>query len=390
VNIAAFAEFGVYQTLAALAWIALFLRYDAAIVSARSAEEANEALRLCVGVGAVLLLVFTSLSLAAGGVGIMRMQLAVLLPLSILGRGMLRLTFATATREGDFKGIGRASMVQSVLQPTILVLLVLSPLEDTLCFVFADILGHASGVLYLGWRRRHHFQAAFRDWSLVSLAGAAQRWKSLPLYNLPSSFLALAFVTSPLLIMPMTADASLAGHIALAYRIFDVPTQIITAASTPIFLNRLRPSLERANPVFGRHLMMGLCVILGLAYALMAGLLMLADPLLAGTSLDALADITPYVALFLLFVAVSAPLNDSCGLYPQQRRLVLIQALSLAGSFMAAAFAAWTSPIGALLTLVVISGLRAVSLGELLRHLSSLSRQSFVEQPDLKSASPAP
>ncbi|NIX76790.1 hypothetical protein [Microvirga terricola] len=390
VNIEAFAEFGVYQTLAALAWIALFLRYDAAIVSARTAEEAGEALRLCIGVGAVLLLVFTSLSLAAGGVGVMRMQLALLLPLSILGRGLLRLTFATATREGDFKGIGRASMVQSVLQPTILVLLVLSPLEDALCFVFADILGHASGVIYLGWRRRHHFQAATRDWSLVSLAAAAQRWKSLPLYNLPSSFLALAFVTSPLLIMPMTTGAVMAGHVALAYRIFDVPTQIITAASTPIFLNRLRPSLDRANPVFGRHIMFGLCVVLGLAYASMAGILMLADPLLSGTALDALSEVTPYVALFLLFVAIAAPLNDSCGLYPQQRRLVVIQALALGGSFLAAIFASWTSPVGALLTLAVISGLRALSLGELLRHLSNLSRQSFVESPDLKSASPAP
>lgn len=390
VDIKAFAEFGVYQTLAALAWIALFLRYDAAIVAARSAKEAGEALRLCIGIGAVLLLVFTSLSLAAGGIGVMRMQLAVLLPLSILGRGMLRLTFATATREGDFKGIGRASMVQSVLQPTILVLMVLSPLEDALCFVFADIIGHASGVIYLGWRRRHHFQEATKDWSLVSLAGAAQRWKSLPLYNLPSSFLSLAFVTSPLLIMPMTVDAVMAGHVALAYRIFDVPTQIITAASTPIFLNRLRPSLDRANPVFGRRLMFGLCVVLGLAYASMAGALMLADPLLSGTALEALSEVTPYVSLFLLFVAIAAPLNDSCGLYPQQRRLVLIQVFAIAGSFLAAAFENWTSPSGALLTLAIISGLRALALGELLRHLSSLSRQSFVRSSDLKSASPAP
>ena len=54
VDIETFAEFGVYQTLATLAAIALFLRYDTAIVSARTEAEARDALRFCVCVGLVL------------------------------------------------------------------------------------------------------------------------------------------------------------------------------------------------------------------------------------------------------------------------------------------------------------------------------------------------
>ncbi|MBF9231890.1 hypothetical protein [Microvirga alba] len=390
VDIQAFAEFGVYQTLATLAWIALFLRYDAAIVSARSDEEAGEALRLCIGVGTILWLFFSGSSLIVGGAGLMRMQLAVLLPFSILGRGMLRLTFATATRDGDFKGIGRASMVQSVLQPTALVLLVLSPIDDALGFAIADIVGHVSGVAYLAWRRRKHLQALEAGWSVAALLDAGRRWKSLPLYNLPGSFFALAFVMSPLLIMPMAAPPVLAGHVALAYRMFDVPTQIITAASTPIFLNRLRPSLDRASPIFGRHIMLGLSLLIGVGYALMAGLLMLADPLLTGTALDGLAYVIPYVALFLCFVALAAPLNDSCALYPQQRRLVLIQGMAVLGSCLAAVFVTGTSSGGALLTLALISGLRTLFLGELLRRLSRLSHESFVATAPVRSASPVP
>jgi hypothetical protein len=377
VNIEAFAEFGVYQTLATLAWVALFLRYDAAIVAARTGEEAGEALRLCVSVGSALWLAFMGLSLAIGGLGLMKMQLALLLPFSILARGMLRLTFATATRDGDFKGIGRASMAQSIVQPTILILLVLSPIEDALSFAIADVVGHASGVAYLAWRRRHHFEALWQGWSGKALVAAAQRWKSLPFYNLPSSFLALAFVMSPLLIMPIVADALFAGHVALVYRMFDVPTQIITASSTPIFLNRLRPSDERASPIFGRHIMLGLVILVGSAYAVMAGLVMLADPMLEGSALAGLSDVVPTVALFQLFVALAAPLNDSCALYPQQRRLVSIQGLALAGGSLAAVLAVRSSPEGALLALAAASSLRTVALGELLRTLSSLSRQAF-------------
>ncbi|MGO4573008.1 lipopolysaccharide biosynthesis protein [Microvirga sp. 2TAF3] len=389
VDIQAFAEFGVYQTLASLAWLALFLRYDAAIVSSGTEEESGEALRLCLGVGLVLWLVFSGLAVAAGEWGWMHTPLALLLPFSILMRGMLRLTFARTTREGDFKALGRASMIQSVLQPIVLLVLILSPLEDALCFAVADVAGHASGVAYLLWRRRKYIPSLRHDWSVPVLLAAASRWKNLPLYNLPSSFLALAFVMSPLLIMPLTADEETAGHVALAYRIFDVPTQIVTAVSTPIFLHWLRPSMDRASAMFGRQIMLILFAFIGLGYAAIAGTLILADPLLAGSKLADLIDVVPVVAAFQLFVALAAPLSDSCALYPQQRRLVLIQVLALLGSVVAASFVLMGGPNGALLVLAVASALRTVALSELLRKLSVLTRQSFVPMT-VNPAHPAP
>lgn len=381
VDIEAFAEYGVYQTLAALALTALFLRYDMAIVSARMEAEAGDALRLCLFIGTVLWLVFSGASFVAGTSGVMRMELALLLPFSILLRGMLCLSFAMVVRDGDFKAIGRASLVQAIVQPTSLLVLVLSPVADPLSFAIADIIGHISSVTYLAVRRRHHLLALWQGHSRMPLAEVARRWKNLPLYNLPSSAFSLAFVMSPLLIMPMIADAVFAGHVALAYRIFDVPTQVISAASTPIFLNRLKPSVERANPIFGRHIFAGLILLLGLVYASMAGLLLLADPWFDGTELSGLSDAVPLVAAFQLFVALAAPLNDSCALYLQQKRLVLIQALSLFVGIYAAFLATRMSPEGVLATLAVISACRAVALAELLRKLSRLSSLSFVEKP---------
>jgi O-antigen/teichoic acid export membrane protein len=379
VDIETFAEFGVYQTLATLAAIALFLRYDTAIVSARTEAEARDALRFCVCVGLLLWGVFAAAVAAAGAAGLMRGTLSGLLPLSILARGILCLSLALTTRRGDFKGIGRAPLLHAAVQPTVLLGLVLSPVEDVLCFAVADIAGHATAAAFLTWRRRRVYADLPRGWSWDTLLSVARRWKGLPLYNLPGSFFSIAFVMSPLVIMPLAADAVFAGHVALAYRIFDVPTQIITAASTPIFLNRLRPSRHRASPVFGRHIMMGLVVLLGLTYAAMAGVLILADPWLEGSELAGLSEAVPLVGLFQLFIALGAPLNDSCTLYLQQKRLVLIQSLALAAGAYAAFLAARVSPEAVLAALAVVSACRALALGELLRKLSSLSRRSFVE-----------
>lgn len=377
VNIETFAEFGVYQTLATLAWLAMFLRYDAAIVGARDEAEAGDVLRLCVCVGLAIWLICSGLALWAGVLGLMDVALALLLPLSILFRGILRLAFATATRAGQFKDLGRASMVQSLLQPTVLIVLVLSPVHDVLCFAVADIVGHAGGVAFLLWRGRRNMAALGGGYSWPAMMATATQWKSLPLYNLPGSFLALAFVLSPLLIVPLVADDVLAGHAALAYRIFDVPTQIFTAAATPIFLNRLRPSSEWPNPIFGRHMMLGLLALSGSVYAAMAGLLILADPWLADTALSGLPDVVLPIALFQLFAALAAPIGDACALYPQQRRLVLIHGLAVMASLGVALIASWYSPGTVLLSLAALSAVRTLALGELLRMLSRLSRNAF-------------
>jgi hypothetical protein len=263
----------------------------------------------------------------------------------------------------------------------VLLALILTPLDDALCFAVADVVGHAGGAAYLLWRRRRHLPGLGHGWSGTVLRSAARRWKSLPVYNLPSSFLALAFVTSPLLVMPIAGSAEAAGHVALAYRIFDVPTQLVTATATPIFLYWLRPSEGRESAVFGRRVMAALAALVGLGYTALAGLFLLAHPYLAGTRLADLSDAVPAIAAFQLFVALAAPLNDSCALYPQQRRLVAVQVMALSGSLGAGALALNGMPGGALLALAAASGLRTLALGELLRKLSVLTRQAFTAAP---------
>ena len=376
VDIQAFAEFGVYQTLATLAGIALFLRYDAAIVAASDKRESRTAFHLCLSLGAVLWLIFAVASLASGVADWIRWALALLLPASILARGMLRLAYAQTTAERDFKGLGRAILVQALIQPAFLLGLVLWGVEDVVCFAAADIIGHLSGVAYLLVRQRKLLAALFGGWSAGGMMTVARRWESLPLHNLPGSFFSLAFVMSPLLIAPMAGDDLFAGHVALAYRIFDVPTQIITASATPIFIN-FRPSSGRRTPIFGRSMLAGFAVLIGTAYAGMAGILLLGDPFLDQTALAGLAQAVPMIAIFHLFIGSAAPLNEACTYYPEQRRLVIIQGLALLGSAIAAFVAIGASAEAALVTLAIVAAFRMTALGELLRVLSGLSHRAF-------------
>jgi len=314
-------------------------------------------------------------ALLAAMVGFAPLGLALLFPLSVIGRGLLRLAFAAATRDGDFLEIGRASLVQSVVQPLILVALVETIDDGALAFAGADVVGHMAGVIYLTWRKRIYLQAFEAGWSRAALVATGRTWIGLPLYNLPGSFLSLAFVMSPLLIMPLVASATVAGHVAVAFRIFDVPTQIITAASTPIFLHRLRPSEDHGTPVFHRSIMVALTLVLLAIYGGLAFAIVLAGPWLKQTALGGIAGVVGLVAAFQLFVALGSPLNDTCALFPHQRRLAILHGLAVLGSMLAYLIAVAATPRIGLFALVVLAAVRAVALGELLRNLSGTQRR---------------
>jgi hypothetical protein len=376
VRIEAFAEFGVYQTFAVLLTLSIFLRYDAGLLAARSEASAHAVMRLCCVVGALVWSAATVVAVLAASRGWVKGELALLFPFTLWSRSLLSLMFALATRHGNFTAIGRASLVQSIVQPLSLLGLIELIGDGAVCLAGADVIGHSIGLAYLAWCNRGPLAGFARGWSASSLRQTAWLWRSWPLYNLPGSFLSLAFATSPLLIAPLSASAVFAGHIALAYRIFDVPTQIVTATATPLFLHRLRPSEEGGSPIFRRRVMLALFALLGVVYGSIAGGLVLADPFLQATSLGHLSSVVTVVAAFHLSVALATPLNNACALYPQQKRLVLINALAVAGSIGCAALALNGSARTGLAVLAVISFGRTVAVGELLRTLSVLTHDA--------------
>lgn len=371
VNIEAFAEFGVYLALVNVLWITVFLRYEAAVVGAASTGEAQAAIRLCaavaLGVSAAVALV--SAAVTAGG--LVSPALGLLFPLALAARAGLRLSVVSGTREGDFRGLGRVALVQSLIQPAVLVALSINLDDGALAFAAADVAGHAAAALYLWFRQRGPLLAALGGgWSRQAVFATARKWSSLPLVNLPGSVLSHAFLVSPLIILPLVAGPTMAGHFALAMRLFDIPTQIIAAVGGSVLLNHLSPASASAR-LFGRRMLLLMVVTAVAIYGMLATGLLVLDPWLAGTFLEGLAPVVPLVALFQAFAALSSPLGEACSIYAQQRRLVMIHAAALAGVLAAVAVGFSHGPRTGMTVLAIVSIGRTIAFGERLRALSN-------------------
>jgi hypothetical protein len=375
-DLAAFAEFGVYLSLVNLAWAGIFLRYENAVIAADSEAAARRAVRLCAVAGGGLWAVLSLLALASIVLGIFPARLALLSPLALAARAAVRLAMAAATRRGDFRELGRMVLLQSLTQPFVLLALAFVLADGALCLVIADAAGQCLAAIYLCARQRDLVAGSLTGWSRRELAATVRQWASLPILNLPGTLLGMAFAASPLLIMPLVAGPDLAGAVALAIRLFDVPTQIIIAATVPVLMNRLRAS-DGAPPVFGRLPMAGFSGLVGAAYAALALAFFAALPWLKDTIFGGLAPVVVPVAIFQGALTVAGPLAEACALYRRQTALTLIHLAALGASGLGLVVAWLAGPITGLALLALAAVARTVAIGERLRTLSIGAREEI-------------
>jgi hypothetical protein len=332
--------------------------------------------RLCAAVGAGIWIAVNLLALESVALGIFPARLALFFPIALAARAAFRLASAAATRRGDFRELGRVVLLQSLAQPLVLLALAVTLADGALCLVIADAAGQVLGAIYLCARQRDLILRSLgRRWSRRELLATARRWASLPILNLPGTFLGIAFAASPLLVMPLVAAPDLAGAVALAIRLFDMPTQIIIAATAPVLMNRLRAS-DGAAPVFGRLPMAGFSGLIGAGYLALALAFLLALPWLNGTIFGGLAPVILPVAIFQGALTVAGPLAEACALYRRQTALTLIHLAALAASGLALAVAWAAGPITGLALLALAAVLRTVAIGERLRALSIDNREA--------------
>lgn len=367
-DVRAFATFGIYASLISLAWVASFGRYENAIVAARHGYPVGDVVRLCAAVGSASWLAVAGLAVAAGTLGWVSGGLAVAFLAALAFRMALRIGTCAATRAGDLPRLGRVILVQAAIQAAALVAAVAARTDGALCLALADAAGYAGGAVYL--LRRHGglvAPALAAAWRPRRLAAAARRWRALPLLNLPGTLVALAFGLAPLVVMPAFADPVTAGAVALAYRLFDVPTQILTATLTPVLMGRFGPSgqaLSRAGLVMLAGGIAGL-------YALGGTVLAAAIPWLGATGLAHLGPVIAPVAAFQAGAALAAPLAEAASLHRDQWRLALINLAGLAGAAVAGLAGFGFGALAALAVFAAASLMRAGAIGFELRALTA-------------------
>jgi len=367
---AAFALMGLYLGVLGVASVGMLLRYDGAVLAAADEAAVRVILRLCIFVGMAVLATFVPFLILGVQLGWVPPVFAPMLLLALAVRGLLRLGFALSTRHGDFRVIGRANLVQAVLQPLMLLALTRTHLHGATVMALADLFGHFVALLVVLRAHRRSFPGFLRDdIPFGILMASARRWSSLPALSLPGALLSMGFVMLPLIVAPMLADRELAGTIALALRILDFPTQLVAAGTTPVLLHRLS-----ATDGMGHRRMAALAVLLltglvGALYSLIVIAAIVVDPWLEATKWHALADVMPLLVGFSAGIALAGPLAEAGGMFRDQRVLAITHGLAFAGGLIVLG-ATGSINAAALIGFSILAVARAAALGWLIVSLS--------------------
>lgn len=359
-----FAAFAVFSAAATFVSIAALLRLEAVFFRSSNRSHLGLAFRLALSVGATFLGLAALVLAGLAGLGRIAPAVALIFFVSLAARAALRLLWAEATAEGDFRSVGNSNVVQAMIQPVLMLLLIAVFGPKALALFLADALGHVMATVYLLRRRRESLRTLVRPalWSARGLVSAAWRWRDAPHQLLPSALLAYGFTVAPLLALPYAANALLAAHVALAMRLLDVPTQMFGTVSGPPLLNRLRFYAGARRQFWIRLAMLGLIAAAMALFASIALGVALVDGLLDGTKWSGVGEVIAIMALFYGGIALVAPLHDIAAL---SRRLSWQVATNAVALFAIVATMLWFGH----LTPALLYAVGFISIARTLAHV---------------------
>lgn len=306
---AAFAVFGAAATFVSLPALmrleAVFFRSNARYELALAFRLASASGAVFLGLAAVALLVIVQIAWLPPAIGLVFF-------LSLAARIVLRLLWAEATAEGDFRAIGNSNLVQAIVQPLLMLVLIGLFGPKALALFLADALGHCAAALYIMARRSGSILtlAHPRLWSLRGLAWGLTRWSDAPRILLPSALLSFGFTTAPLLALPYAENPLLAAHVALAMRLLDMPTQMFGTVSGPLVMNGLRAQSGPGRRSWIRWAMLGLAAAaIGVFLPIAIGAHQF-DSLFDGSKWAGVGEVIAVMTLFYAGIALFNPLHD--------------------------------------------------------------------------------
>lgn len=373
----AFAFMGLYLGCVKLASLVLFLRYESAALAADGERDTLTVIRLCCVVAAAVGLVLLPVMALGVWLDLIPPVFVPLFIASVSARGLLRLGGILASRAGDFATLGRATTIQAIVQPLVLVALTQTHLHGATVMALSDIAGYGVAALVAAAPyRRWLFAALAEKIALSELAAVAGRWSGLPLLNLPGALFSAGFTALPLIALPFIVDHETAGYAALAIRVLEIPAHLVGAATTPILLHRLGAGVRGDG---GRFAVLAVAALAAVATAVFGGAVAMSlaiDPWLSGTHWHGLAEIVPVLAVFYAGVTLAGPLTEVGGLFREQRLLAAINGIALAAAL--AAFALAGDEVGPALAAVAgLSLMRAGVLGARIVELAGRHGRRF-------------
>lgn len=326
-----FAAFAVFSAAANFVSTASLLRLEAVFFQSNDAARLGLAFRLSAAVGAAFLTLLALVLIGLALSGWVAPAVAFFFFVSLAARSVLRLVWAEATAEGDFRAIGNSNIVQAVLQPVIMLALIGIFGPKALALFMADACGQVLAAAYLLRRRYPAVLPLVRPglWSWNSLLAAAWRWRDAPRALLPSALLGYGFSVALIMALPYAANALLAAHVALAMRLLDMPSQMFSTVSVPLALNRLRSYAGTRRRFWVRLMTLGLIAAAGGLFTAIGFAAYFADSFLDGTQWSGVGDVIAIMSLFFCGIALVSPLQEMATLSRQPFWQVLTNAVAL-------------------------------------------------------------
>lgn len=326
-----FAAFAVFAAVVNFVSVASLLRLEVVFFQSNDPTRLGLAFRLAALVGAAFLALAALILIGLSLTGWVAPVVAFFFLISLAARSVLRLVWAEATAEGDFRAIGNSNVVQAIVQPVIMLMLIGIFGPKALALFIADAGGHLLAALYLLHRRRAALLPLVRPslWSRYGLVAAAYRWRDAPLALLPSTLLGYGFSIAPILALPYASNALLAAHVALAMRLLDMPSQMFGTVSTPLALNRLRGYAGTRRRFWVRSMTLGLIVAAAGLFGAIGFAAWLAGDIVDGTKWAGVGEVIAIMSPFYAAITLVGPLQEVATLSRQPHWQVLINAAAL-------------------------------------------------------------
>lgn len=328
-----FAPYGAYMAIVTILWVGVSGCYEQAIMVASPLEAPRLAWLAALIAAAVVLATFgicAALTVVRAPIpgGLAEIPFVMIcIPIALSLRAANRLVVIFATREGEFQAIAQSNWLQAAVQGSAQLSLLMTNVSYISCLVIADIAGLLVVTLLIAKR-----SVAIRSTLTVrptakELASVAMEWRVMPQWRLPMSFISVIAVSLPSLTIPLIYPAALAGQLIFAMRVLELPSNLITGATTPLLQRQLAlADNSQWLPRRAAWILVGsTCLIFSAVGALAISL----EPLFEGTRWQESIQAAPWVIPYFIGLTISAPLVGTVIGHSVERISTIYQALFL-------------------------------------------------------------
>ncbi|RDC62965.1 oligosaccharide flippase family protein [Adhaeribacter pallidiroseus] len=247
---AQFGEFALFSSIISIILIFSTLRYDFAIVIAKTKLVANTLINICIILIALFFFISTVVSiiykLNTGNSDALA-NFILWIPVTAVIVSSIQILLYALNRENSYSAIAFSKVLQNVLNSSISISNGIW-IKSNLGLIYANIISGFLSLIYLFYTAKKSYKVTFRLVKNRVIKKVASHYKDFPLFSAPTSFLDTLSQQAPLFFITYFFSSQLAGHYSFAYRILSLPIILVGTNIGQVFYKKLNDSyLEKKD-----------------------------------------------------------------------------------------------------------------------------------------------